>query len=323
MSYHPSTIRVPRILSLALVLVLAPTHGDAADVFGLVRDHYADSGGVRIHYVTRGRGTLVVFLHGFPDFWYGWRDQIEALSKHYQVAALDLRGYNLSDKPTGVDQYGFGYLTADVAAVIHDLGRTQATIVGHDWGGAIAWMFAILHPEMSERLIVLQTPHPRGLLRELRTNPSQQAASAYARAFQQDNAAQGFTPEVLATIATTATTDAGVRARYLEAFQRSDIEAMLDYYKANYPREPYADVPLPNVKVPVLILDGTADPFLLSAGHNSTWDWVDAPVTLVAVPGIGHFIQRDASALVTQSIKRWLRDRRSDAHASVGHPRAG
>jgi len=312
-------IRLPRILSLVLVLVLAPARGRAADVFRLVRDHYADSGGVKIHYVTRGHGPLVVLIHGFPDFWYGWRDQIAALSKHYQVAALDLRGYNLSDKPKGVDRYGIVYLTADVAAVIHDLGRTQGTIVGHDWGGAIAWMFAILHPDMTERLIALQTPHPRGFLRELRTNPAQQAASAYARGFQQGNGAEGFTPAALVAIATTPTTDAAVRARYLEAFQRSDIEAMLDYYKASYPREPYADVPLPNVKAPVLILDGTADAFILSAGHNSTWDWVDAPVTLVAVPGMGHFIQRDASTLVTRSIERWLRDRRSDARASAGH----
>src|SRR4029077_20126634 len=134
--------------------------------------------------------------------------QIGPLSRRSQVAALDLRGYNLSDKPADVGQTGCACRVADVAAGIHEPGRDRATIVGHDWGGAIAWMFAILPPEMTERLIVLQTPHPRGLLPELRTNPSQQAASAYARAFQQDNAAQGFTPEVLATIATTATTDA-------------------------------------------------------------------------------------------------------------------
>jgi pimeloyl-ACP methyl ester carboxylesterase len=97
--------------------------------------------------------------------------------------ALDLRGYNLSDKPAGVEQYGFGPLVGDVEAVIHDLGRDRATIVGHDWGGAIAWLFAILRPAMTERLVVLQTPHPRGLFRELRTDPQQLANSAYARAF--------------------------------------------------------------------------------------------------------------------------------------------
>jgi pimeloyl-ACP methyl ester carboxylesterase len=290
---------------LAFVLLVAPAAARAADVADLVRDHYADSSGVRIHYVTRGHGPLVVLIHGFPDFWYGWRDQIAVLARHHQVAALDLRGYNLSDKPVGVAQYGFGYLVADVAAVIHDLGRDRATMVGHDWGGAIAWLFAILEPGMTERLVVLQTPHPRGLFRELRTNPQQLANSAYARIFQEHTAAElGLTPVGLAGWVT----DPDARARYVEAFQRSDLEAMLDYYKANYPRAPYADIPLPPVHAPVLIIHGIADPFLLAAGHNSTWDWVDASVTLVTVPKIGHFIQQDASDLVSRTIDRWLRD---------------
>src|SRR5690348_8162944 len=272
-------------MRLLLVLVVLLAHVPsvvAADIFDQVRDHYADSGGVRIHYVTRGRGPLVVLLHGFPDFWYGWRHQIVPLSRHYQVAATDLRGYNLSDKAAGVDQYAFPYLAADVAAVIHDPGRDRATIVGHDWGGSIAWMFAILHPEMTERLIVLQAPHPRGLLRELRTDPAQQAASTYARGFQQPGVPAGITS---ATLAAVATADPDARQRYVEAFTRSDIGAMLDYYKADYPRAPYADVPLPNVKAPVLILDGLNDAFLLPAGHDSTWNWVDAPVTLQTAPG--------------------------------------
>ena len=291
-----------RTLALAFLLLVAPTHGIAADVFHRVRDRYADSAGVSIHYVTLGRGPLVVMIHGFPDFWYGWRDQIAALSHHYQVVALDLRGYNLSDKPRGVEQYNLALVANDVAAVIRDVGGERATIVGHDWGGAVAWVFAIVHPEMTERLVVLQTPHPRGLLRELRTNPLQQANSAYARAFQADGAYLNLTATGLAAWVT----DPAARARYVEAFARSDFEAMLNYYKQNYPREPYADVPLPNVKAPLLVIHGLADPFLLAAGHNSTWDWVDGPVTIVMVPGVGHFLQQDASVVVTRTIKRWL-----------------
>lgn len=296
---------------LSLVLTLAPAHGAGSADAIRVRDRYVDSGGVKIHYVVRGRGPLVVLIHGFPDFWYGWREQIATLSQHYQVAAMDLRGYNLSDKPAGVEPYGLQYLVGDVAAVIHDLGRPGATIVGHDWGGAIAWTFAIVHPEMTERLVVLQTPHPRGMLRELRTNPAQEAASAYARSFQDSTGTFGFTPEILATIA--AGTDEAARARYQEAFQRSDIEAMLNYYRASYPRAPYDDLPLPNVQAPVLILEGLADIFLLPAGHDGCWQWVDASVTLVSVPGVGHFLQQQAPEVVSRAIERWLRDRRADA----------
>jgi pimeloyl-ACP methyl ester carboxylesterase len=229
------------------------------------------------------------------------------LAHGYRVAALDLRGYNLSDKPKGVEEYNILALASDVAAVVRDIGAERAIIVGHDWGGGIAWTFAALYPELTERLVVLQTPHPRGLLRELRTNPLQQEASGYARAFQEDGAYLLFSPEQLAAWVS----DPIARARYVEAFRRSDIEAMFNYYKANYPREPYDDIPIPNIKAPVLIIHGLADPFLLPSGHDGTWQWVDAQVTLVTVPGVNHFIEQEASGLVTRTIRDWLRGRRS------------
>jgi pimeloyl-ACP methyl ester carboxylesterase len=295
-----------RACALAVVLGFVTQGAGATDVFDLVHDHYADDNGVRIHYVTAGHGPLVVLLHGFPDFWYGWREQIPLLSRRRTVAALDLRGYNLSDHPPGVEQYNLGLLAADVAAVIRDQGYDHASVIGHDWGGAIAWFFAILYPQMTDSVVVLQTPHPRGLLRELRTNPEQLADSTYARVLEQPDAYLRLTATGLAGWVT----DPAARARYVEAFERSDFQAMLNYYVANYPREPYADVALPNVQAPVLIMHGLDDTFLLAAGHNSTWDWVDGPVTLMTVPGVGHFIHQDAAQLVTRTIDRWLRERR-------------
>ena len=273
-----------------------------------VRDGYADNGGVRIHYVTLGkqRAPLVVLIHGFPDFWWGWRDQMKTLARRYRVAAIDQRGYNLSDKPAGVEQYDVLLLASDVAAVIRALGEDEAVVVGHDWGGGVAWTFAMSYPAMTKRLVILNTPHPRGLLRELRENPEQQANSAYARAFQADGAHLTLRPEGLATIAAAVTSDPQAHARYLEAFQRSDIEAMLNYYKRNYPREPYDDLPLPIVQCPVLVIHGLRDPFLLAAGLDRTWEWVAKTVTLVTVPEAGHFVQHEAPDLVNRTIERWL-----------------
>src|SRR5215813_14561374 len=107
-----------------------------SDLEKRVENGYADSGGVKIHYVSLGKGPLIVMIHGFPDFWYTWRDQMEALSENYQVVAIDQRGYNLSDKPKGVENYDMRLLVGDVLAVIKANGAQKAIVVGHDWGGA-------------------------------------------------------------------------------------------------------------------------------------------------------------------------------------------
>ena len=151
-------------LAMVLVLLAAAPASAQTDVFDRVTHGYATSeGGVKIHYATLGKGPLVVMIHGFPDFWYSWRHQMDALADKFQVVAIDQRGYNLSDKPKGVENYDMRLLVADVAAVIKHLGRDKATIVGHDWGGMVAWQFAMNVPQMTENLIVLNLPHPNGL----------------------------------------------------------------------------------------------------------------------------------------------------------------
>jgi pimeloyl-ACP methyl ester carboxylesterase len=295
------------VLVASLLFLLSPASAAPRDLYDRVRDGYADHDGVRIHYVVTGRkkAPLVVMIHGFPDFWYTWRDQMQALSRRYRVAAIDQRGYNLSDAPADVAQYDLGLLVGDVVAVIRALGSEEAIIVGHDWGGAVAWTFAMLHPEMTQALVILNTPHPRGLLRELRENPEQRANSEYARLFQQEGAHLTFNASALAAVASAGAGDA-VRARYREAFERSSFEGMLAYYKRNYPREPYADVALPIVQPPTLLIHGLDDPFLLAAGLNGTWQWMAKSVTIVTVPDAGHFVQHDASELVTRTIENWL-----------------
>ena len=277
----------------------------AADLETRVTHHHADSAGVKIHYATLGAGPLIVMIHGFPDFWYSWRHQMEGLSSQFQVAALDLRGYNLSDKPKGLDNYAMPLLVADVAAVIADLGKDKAIIVGHDWGGAIAWQFAIRNPQMTEKLIILNLPHPRGLSRELVRNPQQRENSQYARNFQKEGSEKALTAEGLARWVT----DPQAREKYVEAFRRSDFEAMMNIYRRNYPREPYAEPPagaIPNLTMPVLMFHGLKDTYLLSGALNNTWDWMDSDLTLVTVPNAGHFVQHDAADLVTRTMRAWL-----------------
>jgi pimeloyl-ACP methyl ester carboxylesterase len=266
---------------------------------------YADSEGVKIHYVEKGEGKPVVLLHGFPDYWYTWRNQIPALSERFRTAALDLRGYNLSDQPEGVEAYQMKYLVEDVGAVIRDMGEEKAVIVGHDWGGAIAWAFAMRHPEMTERLVVLNLPHPKGLSRELANNPEQQANSQYARDFQKPDAASKITPEGLAFWVRSKE----AKEKYIEAFKRSSLEGMLNFYKANYPKAPYTydeERPYPPVDCPVLMFHGLKDKYLLSGALSGTWSWVSKDLTLVTIPEADHFVQHDAAELVTKRMLAWL-----------------
>ena len=126
--------------------------------------------GVRLHYVTRGAGKLLVLLHGFPEFWYSWRHQIPPLAEHFRIVAPDMRGYNESDKPAGVASYRLDLLTADVMGLIRAFGEDKAIVVGHDWGGGVAWTFAADFPQATERLIVLNCPHPGAFQQQIRSN---------------------------------------------------------------------------------------------------------------------------------------------------------
>lgn len=276
----------------------------ASDIESKVTHGYADSNGVKIHYASLGTGPLIVMIHGFPDFWYTWRDQMEALSDNFQCVAIDQRGYNLSDKPKGVENYDVRLLAGDVLAVIKALGRDKAIIVGHDWGGLVAWQVALNAPQATEKLIILNVPHMRGLSRELANNPAQQKNSQYARNFQQPDAASKLTAEGLASWVK----DPEAQKKYIEAFKRSDFEAMLNYYKRNYPREPYVEDKSPVVKtqMPVLMIYGLGDKALLSGALNNTWDWMGQDLTLVTIPGAGHFVQQDASELVSRTMRAWL-----------------
>lgn len=297
------------VTGLIFILALSVTALAAdADLDKRVEHGYADSNGVKIHYAALGKNTapLIVMIHGFPDFWYSWRDQMQALSKDYYAVAIDQRGYNLSDKPKGVENYDMRLLVGDVAAVIKHLKRDKAIIIGHDWGGAVAWTFAMTMPQMTEKLIILNLPHPKGLARELAGNPQQQKNSQYARNFQQEGFHTKLTAEGLAGWVK----DPEAKKKYIEAFLRSDFEAMLNYYKRNYPREPYTQnsaFPDIKVKAPVLMIHGLGDTALLPGALNNTWDWLESDLTLVTIPGSGHFVQQDASDLVTRSITMWLK----------------
>lgn len=288
---------------------------DTTDVWDRVEHGYADSNGVKIHYAalgpaagpTSGQAPLIVMIHGFPDFWYSWRKQMQALADSgYRTVAVDLRGYNLSDKPKGVENYAMPLLVGDVAAVIKAEKAERAVIVGHDWGGSIAWNVAMRRPDLTRLLIICNLPHPAGLAREIATNPQQKNNSEYAFNFQKPAAHQLISAERLAQWVT----DPAAKPRYLQAFRQSDFEAMLNYYKANYPKPdappPPAEFTFPKVKAPVLMFHGLDDQALLPGALNDTWRWVEQDLTIMTLPGASHFVQQDAAETVSNTMLDWL-----------------
>lgn len=300
------------MLRAALAAVAAPLLA-APPALAAPQDRTAVNGDVKIHYAVEGKGPLVVLVHGFPDYWATWRPLMAELNRAgYRTAALDLRGYNLSDKPRGVEAYAMPNLVGDVAAVIAAEGQKDAIVIGHDWGAAIAWRVAFTRPELVRRLVIMSVPHPAGMGRELATNKAQQDGSNYARIFQQEGSEKALNAEALAGWVR----DPARRAAQVEALKRSDFAAMMNYYRANYPRAGGAPAIAPpttepqRVKVPTLVIHGMKDTALNAAGHSGTWDYVDADTTLLMVPGAGHFVQHDAESLVNRTVRDWLDARR-------------
>ena len=228
---------VKKVSALAVFAsLITSTH---ADILDEVEYGYADNNGVKIHYATAGEGPLVVMIHGFPDFWYSWRHQMEGLKNNFKVVAIDQRGYNLSDQPEDGSSYAMRNLIGDVATVIRHFGEEKANIVGHDWGGSVSWQFAFALPEMVENLVILNLPHPNGMAREFANNREQQENSGYASAFIAGKPTdpdiffgQPMNPQTLSGWVA----DPAAREKYVEAFGRSSFDGMLAYYKQNYPR---------------------------------------------------------------------------------------
>ncbi len=268
-----------------------------------LEDRYATNNGVKIHYMAGGSGPLVVFIHGFPDFWYSWRHQIDGLLATHSVAAMDTRGFNLSDAPRGVENYSMEHLVGDVAAVILNEARESATIVGHDWGGATAWAFAQANPSLTERLIIVNVPHPAAMSTEMkRPGSSQLGAFAYTHDFRQEGSERAMNADALAEFLARDDTS---RDRYAEAFKRSDVEAMMNYYRQNPPDRAHDTSPRP-ITAPVLQFHGLDDPVLLADSLDGTWHHLAQTWTLVTIPRAGHWPHHDQPDLVTNTMRQWL-----------------
>ena len=278
---------------------------------------HADLAGVRLHYVEAGEGPLVVLLHGFPEFWFSWRFQIPALAAAgFRVVAPDMRGYNLSDKPKGVESYALERLARDVERLIGTLGEERAVVVGHDWGGIVAWAVAMLHPERVERLVILNVPHPEHFSSGLRT-PRQLLKSSYAFFFQIP-----WLPEKVLRAGDFAIVRSVFRNdpmrpgtfggddidRYVEALSRPGaLTAAINYYRALARRAPaLARTLRRRIEAPVMVIWGQRDLFLVPELAKPDPVWVPN-VRLERLPDASHWVQQDRPEKVNALLLDFLR----------------
>ena len=257
---------------------------------------------------------LVVFLHGFPEFWWSWRDQLKALSAAgYWAVAPDMRGYNESDKPDDVRNYEVENLAGDIAGLIRALGREKAIVVGHDWGAVVAWAFAMQHPELLDRLGILNVPHPLVMVKNLRSSPAQMLKSWYIFFFQLPRL-----PELL-----NSRNDFAFMRRMFKAegFDRETIEQYVDaarvpkaltsainYYRASIRRAATGRLPAMHaIQQKVLVIWGDKDKFLGKEMADPPKELVPN-ARVVHLPNASHWVQNDAADEVNRLLLEFVRE---------------
>lgn len=278
--------------------------------------------GARFHIVTDGEGPLVLLLHGFPMFWYTWRQLIPELSAGgYRAVAMDLRGYGGSDHPP--QGYDLFTLSRDVLGVIGSLGERDAVLVGHGIGGLLAWTTASLHPEAVRQLAAISIPHPIRMRQSIIHDRAQLAASSYVLGFQRpwiperqllaDNARK------VGRLLTEWSGDPAwpgpdIAARYRAAFQMSETaHCSIEYHRWAIRSIPRPDgrryeqqIAANRITAPVLHIQGAADRTMLPRSAQGSADYVDGPYAWRSLRGVGHFPQEEAPEEVNSMILDWL-----------------
>jgi pimeloyl-ACP methyl ester carboxylesterase len=294
----------------------------------MIRHGFMHANGLRFHYAAAGdpAAPLILFLHGFPDYWAGWRVVMERLADRFHCVAPDQRGYNLSDKPSDLADYRAKHMIEDARQIgLHFSGGKPFRLAAHDWGGAIGWALALKHPDILVRLAICNAVHPGVFQRELAQNPAQRAASQYINRHREPDAEARIIANDFADLATAfadlvarGVMSADVMAEYRTAWGRPGaLTGMLNWYRAmkiETPRpdpdesaadtQPYDPATL-RIQVPTLVIWGLLDHALLP-GCVEGLDVFVPDLSIEKVPNAGHFITLERPELVADRIGAFM-----------------
>src|SRR5215475_4822132 len=258
---------------------------------------YADGDGVRLYFVQGGEGRLMLFLHGLPDNWTLYTSQLAEFSRDHMVVAPNLRGFAPSDQPEAVEAYAMPRSLGDVQALLRHFGREQCILVGDDWGGYVAWVFASAYPSRVERLIILNAPHPAVFLREVRNNPAQIQASQY-------ECGKNSAPAPYPTYYNYTRADPIKVPCSISDAAHTEIPDLAGAFFADV-AEPPAATSL-RVDVPTLVLWGMQDRAMLPGQLDGLHDYVPN-ATVVRIEDAGHRPMISHPMLVNRAIRDFLR----------------
>jgi pimeloyl-ACP methyl ester carboxylesterase len=266
-------------------------------------------GSIDVHCVEAGKGPTVILLHGFPEFWYSWRNQIPALvHAGFRTIAVDLRGYGESSKPPAIDDYRLPLVVGDIAGVIVQSGESPCAVVGHDWGGLVAWFLAMIHPDLVSRLVVLSVPHPVPYARELRSSRAQRIRILYQLLLQ---------PPVIPEIVLRSTLKSIMRRMsniseeelrfYAEAWRPfAARRGMANYYRALRKHRKELRSLVRPIEIPTLLIWGEREPVFIRQTTERFEEYVPN-VRVLRVPEARHFVHADAPDVVDRELVDFLR----------------
>lgn len=270
-----------------------------------IKEYYFETNGIKLHTIIVGSGEPLILLHGFPEFWYCWYKVIPLLKNDFKLIIPDLRGYNLSDKPEGVENYKIEILLEDIKGLSEALGLQEFSLVGHDWGGVLAWIFAEKYPELLNKLIILNAPHHKIFSQKLRNDKEQQKASSYIFEFYKPNGEQFIIKhefKALKTAVFNKNFDDQDKKKYIEAWSQSGaILGGVNYYRANKNFDNWTGF----IKVPTLVLWGMKDNALRPQLLEGLSTYIN-DLKILRHNESSHWITHDAPEFIASEIKKFI-----------------